>query len=99
MGNDLVAQSTVKDLWSSLGLLWDAVSEHGQRASIAMPVVGSELARVDSLDRESLVKMILLAFVARSRERVFCKELVLVVHPKDVTAIDMVEVGSFLRRL
>jgi hypothetical protein len=99
MGNDLVARSTVEDLWRSLNLLWETVAEHGQRAPIAMPIVGSELARIDNLDREGLLKMILLSFVAKSREKVFCKELVVVVHPKNSTEIDMAGVAAFLRTL
>jgi hypothetical protein len=82
MGNDLVAQSTVEDLWSSLSRLWDAVYLHGQRGRVAIPLLGSELARIDALDRESALRMILLSFVTRSRENLVARELTLVIWPR-----------------
>jgi hypothetical protein len=99
MGNDLIARSTVDTLWASLGSLWSAVALHGRLAPLAMPVVGSEMARIDPLNRENLLKLIMLSYVARSREVVFCKELTIVVHPKDVGDINMTQVGAYLRRL
>jgi hypothetical protein len=99
MGNDLVARSTVDQLWASLGLLWSAVAEYGKLAPLTMPIVGSDLARIDPLDRENLLKLILMSFVARSRERLFCKELRIVVHPKDFGEINLTQVAAYLRRL
>ena len=99
MGNDLVARSTVDTLWASLGELWAALTEHGQRAAVAMPVVGSELARIDLLDRESLIKLILLSYIARSRAGLFSKSLAIVVHPADAAEIDFGQVREFLRHL
>jgi hypothetical protein len=99
MSNDLVARSAVDTLWASLGSLWSAVARHGRLAPLAMPIVGSELARIDPLNRENLLKLIMLSFVARSREAVFCKELAIVVHPKDFGEINLTHVATYLRRL
>ena len=99
MGNDLVAKSNVQRLWYSLGKLWDAVYRNGQRDAVAMPLVGSELARINCLDRESLLKMSLLSFVSRSREDLICKSFTVVIHPKDHDKINMLEVEAFLRSL
>jgi hypothetical protein len=99
MGNDLVPRSSVHDLWLSLSSLWDAVYEHGQRAPVAMPVVGSGAARIDQLGPQSLVEMILLSFVARSREIQFCRELRIVIRPVDLRSFDLPELAAFLRRL
>lgn len=99
MQNNLIAKSSVDDLWQSLGSLWDAVYLHGQRRTVAMPIVGSELAKINCLDRESLLRMILLSFVARSREEVICKKLVVVIHPRDYDRINMLEVEAFLRTI
>jgi Thoeris protein ThsA, Macro domain len=99
MGNDLVAQSTVEDLWSSLSRLWDAVYLHGQRGRVAIPLLGSELARIDALDRESALRMILLSFVTRSRENLVARELTLVIWPPDLEKIDLLEVKAFLYTL
>jgi hypothetical protein len=38
MNNDLVAESTVHEVWSSLGQLWDAVYTYGQREPVSMPL-------------------------------------------------------------
>lgn len=80
MGNDLVAQSTIHDLWYSLGQLWDSVFQLGQHQSVAMPLIGTRLARIQCVDRESLLRMILLSFVARFREQKLCSEFTIVVH-------------------
>ncbi|MDV7215482.1 macro domain-containing protein [Streptomyces prunicolor] len=99
MGNNLIASSDVDFLWQSLGAVWDAVYVRGQRKEVSIPIVGSELARVACLNRESLLKMILLSFVARSRQSVVCKQLTIVIHPKDYYHINMLEVEAFLRTL
>ncbi len=99
MQNNLIAKSTVNYLWESLSSLWEAVFLQGQRGAVAIPIVGSELARINCLDRESLLRMILLSFVARSREEPVCKELIIVIHPRDFVHINMLEVAAFLRTL
>ncbi len=99
MGDDLVAKSSMDDLWRSLGRLWDEVYQNGQLGTVVLPIIGSELARIHSVDRESLIRTILLSFVARSREQLLCKELVVVVHPSDATKINMLEVAAFMRTL
>lgn len=99
MSNDLVSKSSVHDLWYSLGQLWDAVYKHGQRAPVMMPIVGSELARINCLDRENLLKMVLLSFMSRSREELICKEFTVFVHRKDQDKINMLEIEAFLKSL
>jgi hypothetical protein len=99
MQNNLIAKSSVDYLWHSLGCLWDAVYLQGQRGSVAMPIVGSDLARISFLDRESLLRMVLLSYVARSREELICKELIVVIHLNDYYRINMLEVDAFLRTL
>lgn len=99
MGNNLIAQSNVDSLWRSLDAVWDAVYLHGQRKAVSIPIIGSELARVSCLNRGSLLKMIALSFIARSRQDPVCKELRISVHPKDYEHINMLEVDAFLRTL
>jgi len=99
MGNDLVQRSSVNDVWLGLSNLWDAVYEHGQRLPVAMPVVGSGAPRTNQLGPQSLVKLILLSFVARSREVQFCRELRLVIRPADLRSFDLPEIAAFIRRL
>ncbi|UWE11048.1 macro domain-containing protein [Actinacidiphila bryophytorum] len=99
IGNDLVAASSVEDLWFSLNRLWDTVSRHARPEAVAMPLVGSGLSRLDHLDQESLLRLILMSFVARSREGAICRELRVVVRPADLARINMPEVAAFLRTL
>lgn len=99
MNNDFVVDCDTDQLWHSLAQLWEAVRLHGHREEIAMPITGSDLARIDSMDHASLLKMILLSFVARSRARGVCGALTVVVHPRDYYRIDMLELGVFLRSL
>ncbi|MFE1337707.1 macro domain-containing protein [Streptomyces sp. NPDC058733] len=99
MQNSLVAKSNVDYLWRSLDATWDAIYLHGQRKRVSIPIIGSELARVTCLNRESLLKMIALSFVARSRQEPVCKHLQIVVHPKDYEHINMLEIEAFLRTL
>jgi hypothetical protein len=99
MQNNLIAKSTVDYLWQSLGSVWDSVYLYGQRGTVAIPIVGSELARINCLDRESLLRMTLLSYVARSREELICKRLVVVIHPQDFGRINMLEVAAFVRTL
>lgn len=99
IGNDLLAASSVEDLWFSLNRLWDTVSRHARPEAVAMPLVGSGLSRLDHLDQESLLRLILMSFVARSREGAICRELRVVVRPADLARINMPEVAAFLRTL
>ncbi|OPG10364.1 hypothetical protein B1R27_03205 [Streptomyces sp. GKU 895] len=99
MGNDYIVRSGVDDLWISLSRTWEAVRHHGNLQSVAIPVIGSEMARVTALSRESLLKMIILSFVAHSRERVVAKKLHVVIHPRDFGDFDMLEIQSFLRSI
>jgi hypothetical protein len=99
MNNDLVVNCGTDQLWHSLAQLWDAVRVHARWEEIAMPITGSDLARINNMDHSSLLKMILLSFVARSRAQGVCGALTVVVHPRDYYRIDMLELGVFLRSL
>ncbi|MGH6657928.1 MAG: macro domain-containing protein [Actinocrinis sp.] len=99
IGNDYVARSSVEELWYSLNRLWDAVYLHGQLESVAMPLIGSGLCRLDGLDEEGLLRLILLSFAARSRERRICRELRVVVSAAGLRRINLHEVGAFLTTL
>lgn len=99
MGNDLVPRSSVSALWDSLDRLWAAVYERAERRTVSMPVIGSGLARIDELDREALLKLILISFLAHSRETPICHELRIVIHPDDLHTVDLLEIDAFLRAL
>jgi antiphage defense system Thoeris ThsA-like protein len=99
MSGGLVARSSADVLWHSLSRLWDAVDGRGGRQPLAMPVVGAALARVDALDRESILRLILLSFVAASRERVRTSRLRIVLRPEEFAEIDRLELQAFIDSL
>jgi hypothetical protein len=99
MGNDLVVRAPVEDLWYCFHQLWDAVYSRGQQGALSIPLMGSGLARADSLDRENLLRLILLSFVSYSRLRLICRELRVVIRPEDVGRVDLVSLREFLRTL
>ncbi|MEV0386002.1 macro domain-containing protein [Nonomuraea sp. NPDC050643] len=99
MGNDLTARSSIDDLWLSLGHLWAAIARKGQLNRVAVPIMGAELARVHALDRENLLKMTILSFVAQSRTCPICRELVVVIRRADVEKVDLLEMKAFLAAL
>jgi transcriptional regulator with XRE-family HTH domain len=96
MGNDLVAYAPVEDLWYCFTKLWDAVYRHGQRGALSVPLMGSGLARIDSLDRGNLLRLILLSFVSYSRLRLICHELRIVISPGDIHRVDLAGLEDFL---
>lgn len=99
MTNDLVVDCDTEQLWNSLALLWETVRRYGHLDHVAMPVTGSDLARINNMDQASLVKLILLSFVAHSRARGVCGSLTIVVRPQDYYKIDMIAMAAFLRSL
>jgi hypothetical protein len=99
MRNDLRVSCSVDSLWTSLTSVWGTVRENSSLEPVAIPVIGSELARIGSLDRTSLIKMIALSFVASSREEIVSRQLTIVVHPKDRPLVNLLDVESFLRSL
>ncbi|NJP30254.1 DUF6430 domain-containing protein [Microbispora hainanensis] len=99
MGNDLTARCSIDDFWMSLGKLWTAIGARGQLNAVAVPIMGAELARVYALDRENLLKVIILSFVASSRVRPVCRELTVIIRPDDIETVDMLEMQAFLAAL
>ncbi|MFI6306760.1 macro domain-containing protein [Amycolatopsis thailandensis] len=96
MGSDLVARATVNDIWRSLSALWDAVYAHAHREPVSIAVIGSDLAKVDSLDRASIIRLIILSFIARTRTGVVTRQLTIVIHPGDSEKVNMLDLAAFL---
>ncbi len=99
MGNDLVARAPVSELWHCYSQLWEAMYRHGQRAPLSVPVMGSGLARVDSLDHDNIVRLILLSFVGFSRVRLLCRELRIVISDTEIDKVSPTDLMTFLRTL
>jgi len=99
MGNDLVVRAPIEDLWHCYSQLWEAVYRHGQRSALSIPIMGSGLARIDTLNHENILRLILLSFVAYSRHKLVCQELRIVIRPADARRVDPLSIRAFLRAL
>ncbi|MFB8776520.1 macro domain-containing protein [Streptomyces broussonetiae] len=100
LGNDLVARSAPDDLRASLDSLWQSVARYGMYKPVAIPLVGTGLARVVELDRTQLLFMIIESFAAYTRrEPTTAPELRVVIRPEDLARTDLAAVGGLLRTL
>ncbi len=98
LGNDLVARSGPDDLRASLDTLWPAVARYGMYKPVAIPLIGSGLARVVELDRTQLLLMIVDSFSTHTlRDPTTAPELRIVIHPSDLPRTDLAALGTHLR--
>jgi len=95
MGNDLRVKSSADDIWHSLSCLWEQVRLKGHGLAVAIPVIGSDLARTN-LPRMTLTKLIVISFIAASKKDFVTKKLTVVVHPKDLDSVDLYTLEDFL---
>ena len=98
LGNDLVARSDAEDLRLSLMKLWDSVALHGQYRPVAIPLIGSGLARVVELDRGRLAALIVETFVLSCvGNTAIAPELRIVIRPEELTRTDLSVVERLLQ--
>ena len=99
LGNDLVARSDAGGLRLSLMKLWAAVALHGQYRPVAIPLIGSGLARVVELDRGRLAALIAETFVRSCAGNVaIAPELRIVIRPDELTRTDLSLVEKLLQQ-
>lgn len=99
MGNDLVAKSSLDDLWHSLNCLWQEIRIKGQGNKVSMGVLGAGLARIPSARRDILIKLIVLSFVSSSKVEFIAEELIIVILPSELEYINMVELQNTVKKL
>jgi hypothetical protein len=87
MGNNLTAGSNAAFLRSSLDNLWQSMQPHSTERTVAMPVIGAGLSRME-MSRQELLELILESYRDRSRVRPVCRELRIVAHPSDPSATE-----------
>ncbi len=97
MGNNLVAHSSLPLLRMSLENLWTAVYLHGQLKPVAIPLIGSGLARVHEASFEDLLIMIISSFADKSRTRYICPELRIIIQQPALKKIRTEEILKFIR--
>lgn len=99
-GNDLSGSSDPRQLRHSLDQVWRSVAVRGQLRPVAVPVVGSGLARVHELSRAELAVMIVETFTDAQRERAaVSRELRVVIRPDEVDEIDLPGLARFVEAL
>ncbi len=92
------ASATREDILDALPRLWDFVRTQGDLEPIAIPIIGSGLARV-AATREELLREIIKSFVAAAQVGRFCENLTISISPNDFSTghIDLPAIGQFLR--
>lgn len=98
-GLDLVTHSSAEDLRVSLDQLWRSVRVHGLLKPLAIPLVGSGLARVTELSREQLMIMIIETFLGNCRDDRCSAELRIVIRLSEVEKMRMSDVARFVESL
>ncbi|WP_237404927.1 macro domain-containing protein [Actinacidiphila reveromycinica] len=100
LGNDLVARADPAELRLGLERLWPTVARYGLFKPVAVPLIGSGLARVVELDRAQLVNLVIGTFAAYcGHDPAVARELRIVIHPDELAAIDLAPVEACLRSL
>lgn len=100
LGNDLVARSGHDDLRVSLDSLWASVAVHGMFRPLAVPLIGSGLARVTDLERGELAALIVDSFIdACRRHPALTPELRIVIRPGDLAVTDLSRVEKRFQEL
>lgn len=96
MGSNLVCESDTDCIWLALSNAWKAVGERGHLQPVAIPIVGSELARI-GLPRMIFIRMIIISFIVASKQRPVSKRLTIVVHPSDLDKVNLHDINDFLQ--
>jgi len=97
LGNDLVARSGLAELHLALDRLWPSVARYGLHKPVAVPLLGAGLARIVELRKDQLITMIIDTFLEHCRrEPRTAPELRLVLHPDDLSLIDLGTVEKHL---
>jgi DNA-binding SARP family transcriptional activator len=96
---DLTTHSTPAELRLGLEQLWRSVRRHGLLKPVAIPLVGSGLARVTELTREQLMIMIIDTFLKSCRESRCAPELRLMLRKSDLRWVRISDVARFVETL
>lgn len=96
---NLVTHSTPAELRLGLEQLWRSVRQHGLLRPVAIPLVGSGLARVADLTREQLMIMIIHTFLKSCRDSRCSQELRLVLRKSDIRRMRISDVARFVEML
>jgi len=94
-----MAESNIDQIWLSLGNIWEELRVKGEQRPVAMPVVGSHLARVGGSTCATLIRLILLSYFVHSRVTPISRHFTLVIAEKDLDRVNLVDIAEFARNL
>jgi hypothetical protein len=98
MRNDLTVKSDSENICNSLYKLWQEVRKESNGKDVAIPIIGSDLAR-SGLPRMQLSKLIITSFVLESKKELITRKLTLIIHPKDLDSVDFYDLQVFLKSI
>jgi hypothetical protein len=76
--------------------LWQHINTHsGNNENIALPLLGTGYSGI-SATRQNIIEAIIDTYMIACAERVPCKKLTIVIHPKDKDHIDMEELKRYI---
>jgi hypothetical protein len=99
MNDSGVASTNFDNILTSLGMLWDFVTHHGELGDINIPIIGTGHGRLLE-NRETIIKAIVHSFISSTTTgKRFCDKLNIVIHPSDFKKheIDIKRLKEFLR--
>ena len=90
-------ESSKEMMMECLGKLWHHISERGELEPLAVPVLGTGLARCP-MTREDMIREIIKSFIAACSEKKFSEKLTIVISENDYRKhdIDLQELGNYL---
>jgi hypothetical protein len=99
MGDDsnFKAQSSIKDLSTSLETLWQEIGLKGSNEKVIMAVLGSDLARIGNASHADLIQLIVSSFILTSRVQPITKELMIIIHHSNLEKVNMIKLDNFLQ--
>lgn len=98
MRNDLTVKSNPDYISISLDKLWQEVRRKCHGTDVAIPIIGSDLAR-SGLSRMQLSKLIITSFVLESKREFITSKLTLMIYPKDLDSVDFYELQEFIKSI
>jgi DNA-binding SARP family transcriptional activator len=95
LGNDLVARSSREDLAVTLDRVWESAARYGRMLPIAVPLLGSGLARITELRPEQLLGMIVESFLRGCQaHRTVAPQLRIVLRPEGLERLDPARIAK-----
>lgn len=95
MNNNLNIQSNTDYIMTSLNKLWKEVRQKCQGTGVAIPIIGSDLARV-GLSRTELAKFIITSFIIETKRTFITRKLTVMIYPEDLDSVDFYDLQEFL---